>query len=167
VAYRHELLNLTARPVARIARRLWFEHTNGPLLISAVDEGDRHITIQRVHDTAHFAEFACQLSPAIQPGDSTLIEFICTGGRFVSDHYWRQALPRYTQRLTIDVRHRAAGRLVSCSALEEHPDGSETSATDRLTWDHSGPDVIMRVGLDDLLPNQALTLRWNTARESA
>jgi hypothetical protein len=160
VAYRQELLNLTAKPLTRIAREVWFEHTNGPLTITPITEGDRRIMIQRVHDTANLSKFACQLSPPLQPGETAMIGYVCEGGRFVEDHYWRQNIPRYTRQLTIRVRHRGAGQLIRCMATEEHDDGSENSAADGIMWDYEDDDVVLTLTRDYLHPNQAVTLRW-------
>jgi hypothetical protein len=163
LTYRHELLNLTTRPVTRIARQLWFEHTAG-LLIAPLGEGDRRVVIQPIHETATYTEFACQVSPPIQPGESAVVQFTCEGGQFVSDHYWRQTLPRHTRHLTISVRHRRGGRLLRCDAVEEQPDGSEQSA-DTLAWDYKGSDVIITLTRENLLPNQAVTVRWGVNHE--
>jgi transcriptional regulator with XRE-family HTH domain len=167
LTHRHELLNLTRRPVCRVVRELWFEHTNGPLVITPLDERDRRVVIQRIHDTANFAKFACQISPAIQPGESAVVRFTCDGGRFVSDHYWRQLLPRFTRHLMIRICHRRARRLVNCTAVEEHPDGSENSIAERLTWDYEDTDVALTVTREGLTSNQVVTLRWEVSPEPA
>jgi hypothetical protein len=167
VTYRQELFNMSDRPLARLPRELWFEHTSGPLDILPIDQGARRLAIQRIHDTPNLAKFACLLSPALQPGETTTIGFSCEGGQFVSDHYWRQAMPRYTRRFTISLRHRAATRLVTCTALEEHPDGSESSAADSLIWDTDGADVTITLTRDYLRPHQAITLRWEVAGATA
>ena len=109
VDYRHELLNLTSRPVNRVVRELWFEHTDGPLRLTPLEEDDRRLVIQRIHDAGNFAQFACQISPAVLPGECAVVRFTCEGGRFVSKHYWRQMLRRPTRHLTIGVRHRGVG----------------------------------------------------------
>jgi hypothetical protein len=163
LTYRHELLNLTPRPVTRIARHLWFEHTSG-LVIAPLDERDRRVVIHRVHETATFTDFACQLSPPIQPGESAVVRFTCEGGQFVSNHYWRQTLPRHTRHVTISVRHRRGGRLRHCRAVEEQPDGSEQSI-DALTWDYKEKDVIITLTRENLLPNQSVTLWWDVTHE--
>jgi hypothetical protein len=168
VTYHHHLFNMSTRPLTRLAREVWFENTEGPLTIeSACMNGDRLIAIQRQHDTAHSAKFAVQLSPPLQPGDSTTLSYTCSGGQFVSDHYWRQALPRYTRHFTIRLRHRGAGQLASCTALEEHPDGAENTANEDLLWDYDGDDVLVTLTRDYLRPNQAMTLRWEVRRDPA
>lgn len=53
------------------------------------------------------------------------------------NHYWREAMPRYCRRYEINVRQRRVD-LAGCTATEEHPDGSENSATDSLVWDIDG-----------------------------
>ena len=45
-------------------------------LISPVN-GDRKVVIQRIHDTADLAKFACQISPAVLPGESAVVGYIC------------------------------------------------------------------------------------------
>jgi hypothetical protein len=167
LTHRHELLNLTKRPVCRVVRELWFEHTHGPLVITPLDEHDRRVVIQRIHDAANFAKFACQISPAIQPGESAVVRFTCEDGRFVSDHHWRQLLPRFTRHLMIRICHRRARRLVNCTAFEEHPDGSENSIAERLTWDYENTDVAITLTCEGLTSNQAVTLRWEVGPDPA
>jgi hypothetical protein len=103
----------------------------------------------------------------LQPGESAVVKYVCEGGRFPNRLYWRQSLPRYTRHLTINLRHREAGTLASCSAVEEHPDGSENSATEELLWDYDGDDFVVTLTRDYLRPNQSVTLRWDIAREPA
>jgi len=167
VTYHHELLNMGDRPLTRTPRELWFEHTRGPLKIAPVGSGARRVAIQRLHDTANLAMFACQFSPAVLPGETATVGYTCEGGQFVSDHYWRQTMPRYTRHFTIDLRHRGAGHLVNCLASEERPDGSERSAAESLMWDTEGSDVSVMLTRDYLRPGQAVTLRWEVSREPA
>lgn len=94
LTYQRELYNGTATPLTRLSQELWFETTNGPLKIEPLPSPDRNVLIQRIHDTPLNARFACQIFPAIQPGESAEIGYRSTGGRFVYDHYWRQAIPR-------------------------------------------------------------------------
>jgi hypothetical protein len=130
VRYRHDLFNMSDRPVTRIAREVWFENTEGPLRIEPTDENERRIAIQRTHDTGHSAKFACQICPALQPGERTVVSYACKGGQFVEDHYWRQSIVRYTRHFTLRLRHRGMGTLRSCAAIEEHADGAENSAAE-------------------------------------
>jgi transcriptional regulator with XRE-family HTH domain len=164
---RHELLNLGAQPVTRLSRELWFEHTEGPLRIRALHEGEHRVAIQRVHDTVNLAKFACLVSPAIQAGESAVVGYVCEGGRFVSDHYWQQTASRYIRQLSIRLRHRGARQLRSCTAVEEHPDGAQNSATEALEWDELDGDVVLTVRRRLLVPNQVLTLRWDVDRGPA
>jgi len=167
VTYRHELLNMSDRPLTKLARELWFEHMIGPLVITPATDPQRRIAIQRVHDTATLAKFACQISPPIRPGESGVVGYTCEGGQFVDDHYWREALRRYTRHLTIQMRHRRGEQLTVCTAVEEHPDGSENSATEELMWDYDGDDIVITLTRDYLAPNQAVTLRWAVSHEPA
>jgi hypothetical protein len=81
-------------------------------------------------------------------------------------YYWRQAMPRYTRHYTLRVRQQKV-QLVTCTATEEYPDGSEISANDSLTWDYESGDVILTLTRDYLRPNQAVTLHWEVTREPA
>lgn len=65
------------------------------------------------------------------------------------------------------LRHRDAGHLTSCTATEEHPFGSENSATEELLWDYEGNDIVITLTRDYLRPNQAVTLRWEVDRVPA
>lgn len=161
LVYHHELLNLSDKPLTRVARELWFENTRGPLTITPTADSQRRLMIQRIHDTGNLAKFACQLSPPLQPGESAIVGFSCEGGQFVQDHYWRQAIPRHTRTYRIQVRQRGAGQLVRCTATEEHPNGAENSADADLIWDYEDNDVVITLTREHLHPNQAVTLRWD------
>jgi hypothetical protein len=163
ITYRHELFNMTARALTRLSRELWFEHVQGHLTIEALDEPGRRVSVQRQHDTGTLAKFACKIAPAVRPGETAVIGYTCNGGRFLSDHYWRQGVSRYTRHLTINLTHRGAGRLLDCAVTEEHPDGSENSAAESLLWDDVGGDLTITLTRDYLRPGQAVTLRWKAS----
>jgi hypothetical protein len=166
VTYTHEIINLSPRPLRRIPRQIWFEHTNEPrLTITPIVIDGRRFMIQRTHDTAQLSKFACQFSPAIEPGGFVRFGYSCLGGRFLEDYYWRQDVTRPTRHVTITVHHRRS-TLLRCSAIEQLQDGSETFATDEILWDQEGPDVAITVTRDYLASGQALTLRWETDHDS-
>jgi hypothetical protein len=167
VTYHHQLLNLSDKPMTRLAREVWFENTRDQLSIVPIDDTKHRVMIQRRHDTVNLSKFACQFSPPLQPGETATVGFTCTGGQFLSDHYWRQNIPRYTRHYTLRIRHQGAGQLLRCWAVEEHPDGAENSADDDLVWDYDGDDVVMTLVRNHLRPNQAITLRWDVPHESA
>ncbi len=167
LTYRYEVLNLSSKPITRLARELWFEEADTGLKIAPLRTEGRRVAIQRIHDTANLAKFACQISPPIQPGEVAEVAYTAHGGRFVESTYWRQGIPRFTRHLTIRLRHRNVPELVSCMALEEHADGSENSVTDELLWDYEDKDVVATLTCDYLRPNQAVTLRWEINREPA
>jgi len=166
LVYHLDLLNLSSKPLARVARELWFEVTKGPLTILPAQDCERRVTIQRVHDTSNLAKFAFQISPPLRPGEYARVGYTCVGGAFDERHYWRQTMPRYTRHYTLRIRQQKV-QLVSCTATEEHADGSETSANDSLTWDYENGDVLLTLTRDYLRPNQAVTLRWEVNLESA
>jgi hypothetical protein len=126
LSYSHELLNLSNRPLTKVAKELWFEHMTSPLVITPVSDPQHRVAIQRVHDTATLANFACQVSPAIRPGEAGVVGCACEGMRFLEDHYWRHQVMRFTRHLTIQLRHRGGRQLAVCAAVEEHVDGAET-----------------------------------------
>ncbi|WP_280366657.1 helix-turn-helix transcriptional regulator [Nocardia wallacei] len=167
LTYTHALFNMSTGPVTRFSRELWFEHITKPLHISAIELGTQRVSIQRIHDTGNLSKFACQFSPPIRPGDTATFGYRCIGGQFVSDHYWRQGILRHTRRFTIALRHQQAGRVVACSAVEEHPDGSENSADEDLLWDYDTGDVLITVTRNHLRPNQAITIRWEVDHDLA
>ncbi|MGL5858958.1 MAG: gamma-glutamylcyclotransferase family protein [Angustibacter sp.] len=80
--------------------------------------------------TASMSKFACQLLPALAPGETMTVAYRATGGRFVADHYWRQSVTRPTTELVIRLRHSSMDMLGHCSAVEELADGSEVSAAE-------------------------------------
>lgn len=164
LTYRRELFNLGDRPISRLSCELWFEHTQGPLKITPVNEGDRRIAITRTHDTPNMAAFACLISPPVQPGESGIVSYACEGCRFVYDHYWRQQVARHTRDFSFRLRHKAA-HLVSCTATEEHADGAENSASEALQWDEHDGEVDITLTRHYLRPNQAVTLRWEVSHD--
>jgi hypothetical protein len=164
LTYHHELFNMSDQPLTRLAREVWFENTEGPVKIRPTDKEDRRIGIQRIHDTAHSAKFACQISPALLPGEIASISYTCSGGQFVSDHYWRQSIARYTRHFTLTLRHRGGEQLITCSAIEEHSNGGENLASEDLLWNYENNDVLITFTRDYLRPNQALTVRWEIDR---
>jgi hypothetical protein len=163
VAYRYHLLNLTDRPVTRAPRDLWFQHSRGRLQLVPLREGPTKNAIQRLHTADNVAKFACQLSPAVEPGESATFGYVCSGAEFRQDFYWRQAFARYTRRYTLRVRHDGFGELAGITASEELPDGTENLAQQSVVWDYDGTDVLMTFTRDYLQPNQYATLRWETA----
>jgi hypothetical protein len=164
LTYRHELFNMSDEPVTRLSREVWFENTDGPVCIKPVDVGDRRLGIQRLHNTAHSTKFACQIAPALQPGETATISYICSGGQFVSEHYWRQSIGRYTRHFTLTLRHRGGQQLVTCSATEEHANGAENTVSEDLLWNYEDDDVLITFTRDYLRPNQAVTVRWELDR---
>jgi hypothetical protein len=167
VTYTHQLLNLTNRPIKRLTRELWFETTNGPLVIEPSPSNDCKVAIQRTHDMNNLSKFACHISPGIPSGDVATISYLCRGGQFVHDHYWRQAVPRYTRHLTLTIRHRGVHMLLNCTAIEEQADGSEVSAIEDLTCTDDDGAALITVTRDYLQPSQAVTLRWEVSRASS
>ncbi|CUU54124.1 hypothetical protein Ga0074812_102127 [Parafrankia irregularis] len=166
LTYRHEIYNGTDTAFTRLNRELWFETTRGPLDIEALPTPDRNIIIQRVHDTALSARFACQIFPAIQPGESATVGYRGTGGRFVYDHYWRQSIVRPTGLFTIRLRHQGVTALTRCSATEDRPDGSEVTATESLSIARDENGIVIELTRRNLRPNQFVTLRWDTPHAS-
>ncbi len=167
VTYSHQLLNLTSRPIKRLVRELWFETTDGPLTIEPAPGNDRKVAIQRTHDMNNLSKFACHISPGIASGEVVTISYSCRGGQFVHDHYWRQAVPRYTRHLTLNIRHRGVAMLLNCTAIEEQADGSEISVTEDLVCTDDAGDALITVTRNYLQPSQAVTLRWEVSRASS
>ncbi len=167
VTYSHQLLNLTNRPIKRLTRKLWFETTDGPLAIEPSPSNDRKVAIQRMHDMNNLSKFACHISPGIASDEVATISYSCRGGQFIHDHYWRQAVPRYTRHLTLNIRHRGVDMLLNCTAIEEQADGSEVSATEDLVCADDAGDALITVTRNYLQPSQAVTLRWEVSRAAS
>jgi hypothetical protein len=165
LVYHFDLLNLSDKPLTRVVRELWFEVVGGPLVIAATQDCERRVAIQRIHDTGNLAKFAYQISPPLKLGENARVGYVCDGGRFGERHYWRETFPRYIRQHTMRVRQQNV-QLISCTATEEYPDGSEISANDSLTWDYEDGTAIMTLTRDYLGPGQAVTLRWEVIRES-
>jgi hypothetical protein len=163
VTYRYHSLNLTNHPINRAPRDLWFQHSRGKLELTALREGPTRNAIQRLHTADNIAKFACQLSPAIEPGESAVFGYTCSGAEFKKDFYWRQAFARYTRRYTLTVQHEGLGELAGLTATEELPDGAESIANQSVVWDYDGDAVLMTFTRDHLEPNQYATLRWEPA----
>lgn len=77
----------------RLTRELWFENTDGLLVIEPSPGNDRKVAIQRTHDMNNLSKFACHISPGIAPGEVATISCVCRGGQFVHDHYWAKPCP--------------------------------------------------------------------------
>ena len=170
--YQQELFNGSSVPFTRLTRELWFEHTSGPLTIDSLplvedDENARNLIIRKIHQSTLNATYACQIYPAVQPGESATVAYTCTGGRFVDAHYWRQAVVVPTTELRMRLVHHGISQLTDCSGLEERPDGSELSVADSIAWTRTGDAVVVELTRRDLDINQALTLRWDFARATA
>lgn len=160
VAYRYHLLNLTDRPIARLARDVWFEHSQGRLELVPL-AGDGHsVTIDRMHSAANLTKFACEVSPPVLPDEPVRFGYLCLGGSFQGDYYWRQQIARHTSRFTLNVRHRNVGPLAGVAAIEELPDGA---GSEQPVMSYSGGgDALMTLDLDRLRPGGYVTLRWAT-----
>jgi hypothetical protein len=169
VNYRQELFNGGSVPFTRLTRELWFEHTAGPLVIAAlpVDEDDpdaRNLIIKKIHQSTLNAHYACQVFPAVQPGESATIAYTCTGGRFVDAFYWRQSVLVPTEELRMRLVHHGIRQLTECAGIEERADGSELSVADSIAWNRTDAVVVVELTRRNLAINQAVTLRWDFAR---
>jgi hypothetical protein len=164
--YYLDILNLSGTPLTRVSRELWFEEITEPLVIVPAPDTERHIAIHRIHDTGNLAKFAFQISPPLQPGESARVGYSCNSGSFGVNHYWREEMSRYTRHYTLRVRQQNI-KLVSCTAVEEYPDGGERSANDSLTWDYEEDGVVFTLTRDYLRPKQTVTLRWEVIHDSA
>jgi len=167
VSYRFQVLNLTNKPVKRMVREQWFETTSGPLRIEPSDNGDRTVSIQRIHETANMTKFACQFSPAIAPGEVGMIGYTARGGRFTHDHYWRQTATRLVRHFTLSIRHQGVSTLLGCTAIEDQLDGSQVSVIEDLVCADNDGDALMTITRDYLQAGQAVTLRWEVARAAS
>jgi hypothetical protein len=162
VTYRYYQLNLTDSSVSRAARDLWFQHSRGKLDLSAARDGDRNVTIQRLHTADNMAKFACQFSPAIDPGETVKYSYTCSGGEFRKDFYWRQMFSRHTRQYALNVRHGGLRNLGGLTATEELPDGTEVVRQQAVSWRYEGDDAAMSFTLDRIQPGQYATLRWES-----
>lgn len=148
--------------VRRMPREVWFQYANGPISIMPTKHNDRAIVIQRIHDAGSLAKFAFKISPPLGSGERTVVRYMCEDGVFRDEWYWRQTMPRYTRRYTLNVRHLGLKRLSECTATVEHSDGSEASVTEGLLWDYGDHGVSLTLAADYLRPGQSVELRWDT-----
>ncbi|WP_436788950.1 helix-turn-helix domain-containing protein [Yinghuangia sp. YIM S10712] len=172
--YRHVLLNLGDRPLASFARQVWFERTSGRISLVAVRPPEpamapsHVVTVRRVHETGSFLKFACLISPPLAPRESMVVQYLCTGGIFVEDHYWRQDIIRPTRHLQVTVRQLGVAELRGCDVVEELGDGREEPSTSGLAWTRrEDGTVFVTYSRADLSAPQALTLRWDVATDRA
>ncbi len=165
--YMHELTNLSDAPFTRFSRQFWFKHVDGPLIVEPDQASERNVLIQRLHETELQVKFACQIFPAINPGETARVGYSCTGGLFDSELYWRQSVYRPTQKLHLQMRLGGVDALTGCQAVEERPDGSEITATESLTWNTDENGIVIDLNRRNLRTNQTVTLRWDVARATA
>ncbi|CAJ64076.1 MULTISPECIES: helix-turn-helix domain-containing protein [Frankia] len=167
LTYEHELVNVGSLPITRLARELWFKHTDDILDIQAQPSPNHNVIIQRVHDIPGLSKFACQIFPALQPGESATIGYTCEKGRFVDELYWRQSIARPTDAFVLTVRQAGVRRLLGCNAIEERADGLELSALDGLSWRNDADRVVIDLTRKHLTAGQAVTLRWDADHDLA
>jgi hypothetical protein len=163
VTYRYHELNLTSRKFRRASRGMWFQHNREKVTLEALQDGDREVSLQRLHSADNMVKFACLLSPSVEPGESVNFGYTGLGGEFRDDCYWRQSFVRHTRRSTLQVRHRGMSGLASLSAVREFSDGTEADVRSSAIWDRDRGDVVMIFTLDHLQPGQSATLRWEGA----
>ena len=164
VEYDRLILNLMDRPLSSLSWDIWFKYAHEKIGIVTNKNCSRNTKIVVKHDTVNLAKFATLVSPSISPGDTARISYSCHGGLFTDSLYWRQNIPRDVRHFTLTARQRVSNELLSCSATEELPDGSERSAMEGLTWDTSDGCHTVRVSRDHLERNQAITIRWELDR---
>ncbi|MFI6982205.1 helix-turn-helix domain-containing protein [Embleya sp. NPDC050154] len=167
LTYRQVVLNLTGRPLTRMVREMWFERTRGRLTITPTDACDRQIAIQRLYETTGLSKFACQISPPVPHGETTVIEYVCEGGMFVDATYWRQAIARPTRQFSLSVTQHGVTEFRGCGAIEQYPDGSESSVTQHTRWSLDEDRLHVTLSRQDLHANQYVTLRWDVVHDSA
>lgn len=164
VEYDRLILNLADRPVSSLSWDIWFKHAHEKVSVAATRSCSRNTKITVKHDTFNLAKFATLVSPSISPGDTARISYSCHGGLFTDSLYWRQNLPRDVRHFTLTVRQRVSSELLSCSATEELPDGSERSAMEGLIWDTRDGCHTVQVTRDYLERGQAVTISWELDR---
>lgn len=164
VEYDRLILNLMDRPVSSLSWDIWFKHACEKVSVATSGTCSRNTRIAIKHDAVNLAKFATLVSPSISLGDTVRISYSCHGGLFTDSLYWRQNLPRDVRHFTLTVRQRVSNELLSCSATEELPDGSERSAMEGLTWDTRDGCHTVRVTRDYLERNQAVTIGWELGR---
>lgn len=169
--YRHVLLNLGDRPLASFSRQVWFEQTSGRITLVAVRPPEpamapsHVVTVRRVHETESFLKFSCLISPPLAPRETLVVQYLCTGGVFVSDHYWRQDIVRPTRHLQLSVRQFGVDAMRGCEVVEESADGRDLPSTAGLAWTRrEDGTVFITCSRADLAAPQALTLRWDVER---
>ncbi|MGH3566569.1 MAG: hypothetical protein ACRDRH_11170 [Pseudonocardia sp.] len=165
ITYKFELTNLTDWPIKRMAREAWFETTKGRLSIEPRSEVDGpQVKIHRIHDTGNMSKFACAFSPVIGPGETRNFGYVVSGGIFTHDHYFRQSVPAYMQKLTLTLKHRSVAMLVNCMVIVDNIDGSQESVIDDLDCLYDDGDALIAVVRENLKPGEALTVRWEVSR---
>lgn len=167
VTYLHDMLNLSKLPLTRLRRDLWFEKTSGSLNVIPVQQDDHGVMIQPIHCTPSMAKFACQIFPAVQPGESVSFGYQCANGVFIGAYYWRETITRFTRQFKLQVTQSGVERLAACSATVEHPDGRENSAAEDLAWRTDDNSVTLSLQQEFLQPNHAVALRWDIERRTS
>jgi hypothetical protein len=122
ILYECDILNLSDNPITKIAKELWFEHTNGHLDISALPDSERRVVINRRHDTANLSKFALGITPPIQPGEAARISFACRARTARVLAVARMTWPSTTSRPTsATLTSRGKTTLRTSESHRDHP----------------------------------------------
>ncbi|NUS45486.1 MAG: hypothetical protein HOQ24_17565 [Mycobacteriaceae bacterium] len=160
VTQRHEVFNMSEKPLIALAREMWFQRTQGALDVAVAQQFSDRVRIEKQHEAGNLVKFACRLTPALGPGGIATVEYTCTGGILGDDRCWRQEVRNYTRHLTMTVSVPGADAPPACTVIEEHPDGAEYASVDDLLTDGDADTTTVTVTRDYLRPGQALTLHW-------
>lgn len=167
VSCEHHVENRGDTPVTALVRQFWFKHVTNPLKVTALPSSDRNVFIKPIHDVGAQLKFACQIFPAINPGESAVVGYSCTGGRFMDELYWRHTVFLPTEHLHLRIRLQGVEALSGCSAVEDRLDGSELTATESLSLPHDGIGTVIDLNRYDLRSNQSVTVRWEVPGATA
>ncbi|GAA3604407.1 hypothetical protein GCM10022223_20050 [Kineosporia mesophila] len=163
VSCEHHVENRGDTPVTALVRQFWFKHVTNALKVTALPSSDRNVFIKPIHDVGVQLKFACQIFPAINPGETAVIGYSCKGGRFMDELYWRHTVFLPTEHIHLRIRLQGVDALSGCSAVEDRLDGSELTAMESLSLPNDGTGIVIDLNRRNLRSNQSVTVRWDVA----
>jgi len=144
-------LNGSAKPVARVKRRAWFENIDNDGILVLSDD----VSVSTEPGTRDHTNFSLLIDPPLSRGAVCDITYVCKGGNFIEDHYWEQSVPVFTKCLQVTLLVDGGRVDISKFAIRDRTGVLQ----DQSTWTRSGSAVSAEAY--SLWPGQEVFLEWS------